>query len=52
MVDHFGEIGSLNMPEIAKFAQGKDTNFSLVNASKIQPPMSKTAAVTKLSPTV
>ena len=39
MVDHFGEIGSLNMPEIAKFAQEEGTNFSLVNASKIQLPM-------------
>ena len=49
MVDHFSEIGSLNMPKIAKFAQGKGTNFSLVNASKIQPPMSKTAVVAKSS---
>ena len=28
MVDHFGEIGSLNMPEIAKFAQEKETNLN------------------------
>ena len=28
VVDHFSEIGSFNMPEIAKFAQEKGTNLN------------------------